>query len=302
MAQTITSGEVQQFLSSVFNPLAEQVIWIASGWFSQVFSFKVRETDYIIRLNPYEEDFQKDAFAYQHFARPGLPVPRILQIGQFDRRYCFAISERCPGKALADFEDDIVRQMVPALFETLDTIHRVDVSGFEGWGLRGGDGQGLFGSWPEYLLSLYNQKFIFDWQALARNTFLERDVFESAFMVFQNLISYCSSEKSLLHGDFGPHNLVSDGKVITGVLDWADSRLGDYLYDVAYLDYSSEDIFYIELWQQHTARQGRNEPHFEERIMCYKLHNILNDLAISAIQNKIGYYKRVKKRLHAMIK
>jgi len=293
---------MQQFLGSVFNPLAEQVTWIASGWFSQVFSFEVGERAYIIRLNPYEADFQKDVFAYQHYAGPGLPVPRILQIGQFDRRYYFAISERCAGKALVDFEDEPVRQMVPALFETLDTIHNVDVSGFEGWGLTGVDGHGLFGSWTEYLLSLYNQKFIFDWQDLAQNTFLERDVFESAYTAFQELIPYCSTEKFLLHGDFGAHNLVSDGKVITGVLDWADSRLGDYLYDIAYLDYETKDSFYIKLWCQYASSQGRQEPNFKQRTRCYKLHNVLNDLAVSAIQGNIEYYEHTKDRLHAMIK
>ena len=116
MLQTISSHEVQQFLQSAFNPFAEQVYWIASGWFSQVFSFEVGEKAYIIRLNPYEEDFLKDAIAHQRFNQPGLPVPRILQIGQFDRSYYFAISERCAGKALADFEEEVIRRMTPVLF------------------------------------------------------------------------------------------------------------------------------------------------------------------------------------------
>lgn len=301
MAQTISSHEVQQFLCSVFHPLSEQVGWIAAGWFSQVFSFEVGEKGYILRLNPYEEDFLKDAFAYQHFNQPDLPIPRILQNGQFDRRYYYAISERCAGQALADFEVEMISRMTPALFKTLDIIHSMDISGYQGWGLRGVDGHGLFGSWHEYLLSLYDQKFIYDWRALARNTFLEGEVFESAYTIFQSLLPYCSTEKFLVHGDFGASNLVSDGEVITGVLDWADSRLGDYLYDVAYLDYSVDGIPYAELWREYAISQGRQEPHFDERIRCYQLYLALNDLAISAIQGKIEDYEQTKRHLQAIL-
>ena len=302
MPQTISSNEVQQFLCSVFNPLAEQVCWIASGWFSQVFSFVVGEKAFIMRLNPYEEDFLKDGFAFNHYACPGLPVPGVVQLGSFDRRYFFAITERCQGLALESFDVEVQRQMVPTLFETLDMIHRTDISGLEGWGLTNAHGQGLFRSWSEYLLSLYNQKFIFDWHALARNTFLEGDVFESAYVAMRALLPYCSSEKSLVHGDFGLQNLISDGKIITGVLDWADSRLGDYLYDIACLDYWSEELPYAELWRQYAASEGRPEPDFDERIRCYKLHNVLNDLAVTAIQGKIDDYEHTKNRLHVMIK
>ena len=75
MPQTIASEEILQFLCSVFHPAAEEVRWIAEGWFSQAFSFEAGEEAYIIRLNPYEEDFQKDVFAWQNYARPGLPIP-----------------------------------------------------------------------------------------------------------------------------------------------------------------------------------------------------------------------------------
>jgi hypothetical protein len=50
VAQTLPSDEVLQFLRSVFNPLAEQVRWVASGRFSQAYSFLVGEKVFIIRL------------------------------------------------------------------------------------------------------------------------------------------------------------------------------------------------------------------------------------------------------------
>jgi hygromycin-B 4-O-kinase len=301
MPQTIASEEILQFLCSVFHPAAEEVRWIAAGWFSQVFSFEAGEDSYIIRLNPYEEDFQKDVFAWQHFAGPDLPIPRILQIGKFDRRYHYAISERCAGGSLNNFEDDTIRRLAPDMFHTIDVIRSIDVSGFAGWGLMSADGLGIFSSWSEYLHSLYNQKFVYDWQALARNTFLEGDVFETALAALQRLIPFCPQEKSLVHGDFGPHNLVSNGEVITGVLDWADMRLGDYLYDVAYLDYWIDDHFYVDQWRMRATSQGRVELHFDERIRCYKLFNVLNDLAVSAIESDLESYRETIERLRVIL-
>lgn len=104
-----------------------------------------------------------------------------------------------------------------------------------------------------------------------------------------------------MHGDFGPHNLVSDGNVITGVLDWADMRLGDYLYDVAYLDYWTEDNFYAEAWCAYAAKQGRQEPDFDDRICCYKIVNVLNDLPVSAIQGDFESYGKTKERLRVIL-
>jgi hygromycin-B 4-O-kinase len=300
--QTVSTVEIQQFLGSVFNPFTEQVCWIASGWFSQAFSFTAQEKTFIIRLNPYEEDFLKDGFAANHYACPGLPVPRIVQLGQFDRRYFYAITERCKGQALEDFDEKVQRQMIPAIFDTLDRVHCADISKAEGWGLTNSEGQGMFRSWSEYLLTLFNQKFIFDWHALAHNTFLEEAIFEAAYAAMQALIPFCNQEKSLLHGDFGPHNLVSDGRVITGVLDWADARLGDYLYDVAYLDYWSEEIPYAGLWRHHAIDQRQPESYFDERIRCYQLHNVLNDMAVSAIQGNRLAYNEAKQRLHVLMK
>jgi hygromycin-B 4-O-kinase len=300
--QTVSVSEVQQFLGSVFSPFAEQVDWVAAGWFSQVFSFVAGEKVFIIRLNPYEEDFFKDRFAFNHYAGPGLLVPRIVQLGRFDRRYFYAITERCKGRTLLDFDDQVQRQMVPALFEILDRIQLTDISKTEGWGLTNSEGRGMFCSWSEYLLSLFNQKFIFNWRALAHNTFLEEVVFEAAYAAMQALIPSCQKEKSLVHGDFGPHNLVSDGKVITVVLDWADSRLGDYLYDIAYLDYWSEEIPYAELWHQRAIAQGKQEPNFYERIRCYQFHNVLNDMAVSAMQGNLEAYNEAKQRLHVLMK
>jgi len=286
----IDSAVVCQFLQEHFHKQVSSVCFLGAGWFSQAFSFAVSGQEFIFRVNTCEEDFQKDALAYHHFSSPALPIPRVVRIGQFDDTRYYMITERCAGCNLNQMDADGVRQLVPRLFETLDALHRVDVSGYAGWGLADAVGNGRFESWSAYLLSLYNQKFAFEWTELAEHTFLERGVYAAVLEEMEHLLPYCSPVKYLIHRDFGFKNVMSDGGQITGVLDWADYGLGDFVYDVAYLDYWSSDIPYGALWREYAASQGRDVPHFEKRMRCYQLHMALNDMAVAALQgDERGY-------------
>src|SRR5512136_2505856 len=160
---------VLQFLQASFHRDAASVQWVGSGWFSCAFSFTAGEQAFIFRVNSYLQDLQKDAFAYQHFASARLPIPRVVLLGQFDETRHFCITERCSGQTLNDMDTTTVGQVVPQLFETLDAIHGVDVSGYAGWGLTDANGNGRFDSWTDYLVSLYNQKFEHRWSALQQH-------------------------------------------------------------------------------------------------------------------------------------
>ena len=264
--------------------------------FSYAYAFTVDRQAYILRVNTFLEDFQKDTFAYQHFTTPSLPIPRMVRLGQFDDRWYFAITTRCPGQTLAEMAEIDARRVAPGLFETLDAIRWIDVSSFRGWGLTDAWGNGLFSDWPNYLLSQYNQKFDQQWIDLARRTFLEKDVYQTFFKEMEQLLPYCPAEKYLVHGDFGFDNVVSDGQRITGVLDWAECRLGDYVYDIAYLDFWSRQIPYGQLWQDYAAAQGYDVPYFAERIRCYMLNIGLGSLVIAAAQEDERDYIRVRER------
>jgi hypothetical protein len=54
---------VAQFLQIHFDPRISDVTLIDTGTFSQAFSFKLAEQEFVLRLNGHEEDFQKDMFA-----------------------------------------------------------------------------------------------------------------------------------------------------------------------------------------------------------------------------------------------
>jgi hygromycin-B 4-O-kinase len=297
----VDSIQVGEFLQANFDERVTTVSLIGAGMFSQAFSFTVDQHALIFRLNASEEDFQKDAFAFQHFSAPTVPIPRLLRIGRFDNTRHFAITTRCPGQTLQAMDERAVRTLVPQLFQTMNAIHHTDVSGYTGWGLTDTTGHGRFASWNQYLLSFYDQKFAFAWPELIHQTFLEQEVYQTFFNAMKPLLAYCPTEKYLVHGDFGFDNVLSDGQHITGVLDWADARLGDFVYDLAYLDFWSKDIPYGALWQEEATASGNRVPHFEERMRCYMLHIGLQGLAIAELTANKPSYVRIRERTRAVL-
>src|SRR5712692_8714864 len=122
------------FLRANFHPQADAVSRVGAGMFSQAFSFAADQQAFIVRLNAYAEDFQKDAFAWQHFSAPTLPIPRVVRLGRFDATQFFAITERCAGRPLNAVGEAAERHVAPALFDALDTLRQADVSRHNGWG------------------------------------------------------------------------------------------------------------------------------------------------------------------------
>ena len=105
----------------------------------------------------------------------------------------------------------------------------------------------------------------------------------------------------VVHGDFGHENIISDGERITGVLDWAEARLGDPLYDIANLDYWSEGDPFAAQWQEYATRHGIEEPHLAERLRCYILYSAAGDLRLSAHRNAPQDYRWARAKAVALI-
>jgi hygromycin-B 4-O-kinase len=294
---------VYRFLQLNFDSPISNVALVGVGMFSQAFSFNLDQHQFVIRFNSYLEDFQKDAFAYQTFVSPELPIPKVIQLGQFNETCYFVITQRCRGVTLNDLEKGTIERILPSLFNTLHCIHRLNCSKYLGWGLTDASGNGRFTSWQEYLLSFYHQKFSFTWEQLFRGTLMEQDLYEKALAVIQHNLQFCSTPKYWVHGDFGFDNVISDGRRITGVRDWAESLLGDFVYDIAYLDFWSDDIFYKQRWQEwiRDRATGLSLEYFEERFRCYLLHIGLKGLAIAAIQNDLEDYTLVKAKIQTIL-
>jgi hygromycin-B 4-O-kinase len=104
------------------------------------------------------------------------------------------------------------------------------------------------------------------------------------------LLNICPEDRSLVHGDYGFDNvLAADGR-ITAVLDWPNAQYGDFLYDVAWLDFWQSGFAFRDLCAAHYGERGIAVPNYAERILCYQCAIALNVLRFFAKrQNEEAY-------------
>jgi hygromycin-B 4-O-kinase len=177
------------------------------------------------------------------------------------------------------------RAVLPALLDTLDAIHTADVSGSRGWGVIDAEGQGSADNWPAHLAGVADEEpggFFGEWHRLFDQGLLERDRFERIYARMVDLFPYCPQTRWLVHGDFGFSNVLAHEGRISAVLDWANARYGDFLYDVAWLDTWAPELNLGEACRARYAGRGLPVPHFAERLECYRSYIALNALLFFA--------------------
>ena len=82
-----------RFLAGRYGAGVEAVAELGAGDWSRAFSFRLDGRDLVARFGRHVEDFLKDRKA-MGFARPGLPVPAVLDVGESAPGLFYAISER----------------------------------------------------------------------------------------------------------------------------------------------------------------------------------------------------------------
>jgi hygromycin-B 4-O-kinase len=90
--------------------------------------------------------------------------------------------------------------------------------------------------------------------------------------------------------------LAADGRIIA-VLDWLDAKYGDFLFDVAWLDFWSPDRDLRGLFAAHYAEQGVAVPEYDGRILCYELYIALDSLRFCAKAGDEGGYRWARERI-----
>ena len=296
---------VRALLREHFAPGVGEIRPLAGGEFSRAFAFDAPDGAFVVRVStsPHAaEVYAKDEWAYRHFAAPGSPIPRVVARGE-EGGLQFAISERVAGERLEMIPPAERPVLFPALLDTLDAIVAVEVGGTRGYGPWSAIGDGEAATWRDFLVAVAENRtegYYQDWHDLFRDSFLERDLFDALYRRMLRLADFCPEERHLLHCDLHFDNILSDGRRITGVIDWGNAGYGDPLYDVAWLgrvNALGETFVDPALLD---ARCGA-APHYRERIACYELALGLDDLRFYAKTGRREQYEAIKSQLLALI-
>lgn len=287
----ITQDQLHAFLSNHLRAEITGIKPVGQGEWSQTFFFAACQQRKVIRFSAYDEDFKKDRFAAR-YSSPGLPIPRIEEIGEAFGRY-YAVSPRADGQMIDGLSAGEMRAALPALLELLDALRAIDGAGTRGYGGFDGQGNGTAASWQEYLVSTNDDSpgsRLEGWKARLARDREAHDLYQAGRRQMLELVPLCSEERHLVHNDLLHFNLILHEGRVAAVIDWGCALWGDFLYDLAMftawqfhypamagIDFAGEA-------RQFFAARDIPLPHFAERMQCYQIHLLLDSLGYNAWQ------------------
>ncbi len=230
-------GQAQLFLTNHLTREPVDVALIGEGAWSRCFGFRLGAEALVIRFGKYVDDFQKDQSAYT-YAVPGLPIPKVLEIGTaFDGYY--AISTRAYGVPLESLGTSEWLAIIPAVVAALEAMRLTDLSATTGVGGWDMEGKAADTSWASHLLAVAEENptlRTYGWRARLRASPEANATFSWGLGLLKQVVSD-SVPRSLIHGDLINRNVLVNAARITGVFDWGCSRFGDHLYDLAWFEF-----------------------------------------------------------------
>ena len=246
---------------------------MVEGQESQVFSFWHADKEFVLRINPSIEGFLKDDYAYRNFSSSKIPIPKVIEYGQFDDKHAFCISEKVSVVTYEDADEAVVIALLPDITELWRSISETDISGTAGYGVFSSkDGNAPSGSWHDDLLSIFDEKK-YDWDKVKSIDGVDADLIDTLKTKFLELVKYCPEERKLRHGDFGSNNVIIDPSVpkIVAIIDWDCASYGDSLVDIAGAYFWRTWLMCMEKTATYWEENLSSMQNYHERILCYQL-------------------------------
>ena len=196
----IAEADVLALLHECFAAPIEDLEVVSGGQIAQTYGFSAGGERYILRFTQHMgAELDKELFIQRLLAASPVPTAPILHVGRLGDLH-YATSRRIPGAPLTSLPPDAYEEAFPALVQTLDDIHAVDVSAMSGFGIFGDDGVGFFPSWRASLAVIREEEpewdFYGKWHTLFETTFLERDVWDGIYARMTESLAVCPEERS----------------------------------------------------------------------------------------------------------
>jgi Ser/Thr protein kinase RdoA (MazF antagonist) len=248
------SAEIRQMLAQVcaklfrdrlrsIAPLSDQ------GTFHRLFRAQLHDGNSAVvrvnRLSAWRRGFAMhlDAWVTQFLQQAGLPAVMVHELDTSRQLYAYdyQIMEEASGTSLKAFDHDEphMRGLLFELGQTAARLHGIEAQKFGLVDLRpvvltrnGFSGVlGMFDAWRDYVC-LNLEKHTKLCQEIGAISPHQAERTLAAFSALDTLLADVTPV--LLHGDLGNHNVFTDGKTITALIDWEDCLAGDPVFDIAF--------------------------------------------------------------------
>jgi hygromycin-B 4-O-kinase len=285
----VADTQILEVLSPYFSSVTDLTA-LEGGLVARTLAFQNGEEQYVVRFtddNMLHANLPKEGYVAQKLITTEIPIAPILHVGRLGTRH-FAISRRMPGRRLETFTPSEVKSLMPQIIGMLDTIHKVEVNDTQGYGVFDDHGTAFSSSFPLSLSKIASEEeenkqgYYGKWHHMFDDTFLERDLFQDIYQHMQRLFRSIPNERWLIHGGYSLRNILAQDGKITAVLDWLGAAYGDFVYDIAGLDFWYPWLNVSTSFQQYYQEHQIALPAYEERILCYQCYTALVGLLFYA--------------------
>ena len=235
---------VQQIFYSIFVCAPRSIRRCAMGTFHRVYRIVLSEQMYVIRIWSGNTREVPVHFFIQEgiiklLAHTGIPFAHRAVIIDTSRRrapFDFEIFRVVPGIHLystAGKKKDL-SCIHKTLGEYIARLHSIRLKGYGRLVFSSASKKTVRGcqkSWRAYLLTQLDRHIEYCYTEGFISSLMRRKIRSRILSAIKRVTLH---SPRLLHGDLAHHNLFSDEKSITSIIDWEDALAGDPVYDIAY--------------------------------------------------------------------
>lgn len=301
MHPTTSVDDLIKFLEQKFSPVIQEIKPLVGGEQSKAYSFTSQGKQYVIRINRRRIGFDKDKYASDCFSM-FLPIPKILDIGEIEDRY-YCISEQSDGEPFQK-ETPITPELLKDIIQTLQKIHKIDIPTDSNYGVINRHGAADFKSWRDWVLKDYilvfkDDESYYKWTDIYQREFVNKETIDNLFQLLNKYVVSVPSNKNVIHGDYGPGNILINKDQVTSIIDWSESAYGDPLYDVAWFDFWVNQANFKEFYKD--FRLNDELADYNDRIYAHQLFIGLHSLGIYASINYADGYNYTLKKVEELL-
>ena len=269
---------------------------ISGGEQSQAFQFTtVDGKKRLVRFRDSELPFQKDRLAFELFSNRGIPIPRVHTIERMSDSLWVCISDFCEGRGIDCLDKAEYQQLHSNLFEMHLFIQSADIGALKNALVSIGPDCDV-GSWKDALSKITSTES-HDWDLLIRNNYISVAQFEALSSSLLQLLNELGDYNYCVHGDLGFNNVLAQDGKITAILDWEALTIGDFVYDLAWLDFWPSPTTHKDSFYPKYQEQGLDVTDFDKRLMAYTIALGLDSLAVHGRYDDVDGCKWILNRL-----
>ena len=227
--------------------------------------------------------FFAEALAAKKAKAAGLASFDTLAVHEYtlEDDFAFHVIEKLPGDAVRvwlekhpEDEDKLVEEMG----KTMAQIHKIEVAGFgpfDNQKAKAGKLEGIHATFEKAVIAGLD----FNLEVLESEGIFTNEQVIGIKKLFTKNKLLDTKQAVLVHNDFADWNLLTDGKAITGILDWDECVAGDPVSDIAcwstFFEPARLKFFLKGYWQVATKKKD-----FEDKFELLRLRYTISKMTL----------------------